>query len=235
MNIKNYPHDRLKKIPDVLPPKLYKTNPRERLLQSILSGASLKRALVVAGYDINVLVGPVPNHPTYGTIFRDISSLFTIPRVSNHIAHQIAARYSGEPPDIFIATPTDGGVFFASLVAQIFNRGVVVLQNAGRLPRKMEKYTCGYEILGYVSHSFELQLPKNLIKEGTKVVLIDEMLVNGSILEAARIILRETGAKIKEVLCIVELEGFGGRHKTKAFDCNLHSLYYFNDNPPLVR
>jgi len=230
--IKNFNFNNLKRVDfSQLPQKQFKQNPRERLLQSILEGANLKRALVVAGFDINVLISPVPNHPTYGTVFRDISPLFTLPRVASHIAQQISARYSGEPPDIFVATPTDGGVFFASLVAQIFNRGVVVLQNAGRLPRKMEKYTCSYETLGYVSHSLELQLQKNLIKENTKVILIDEMLVNGGILEAARVILRETGARIKEVLCIAELEGFGGRAKIRSFECNVHALYTFNDNP----
>jgi len=107
-----------------------------------------------------------------------------------------------------------------------------VLQNAGRLPRKMEKHSCGYDTLGYVSHMQELQLQKNLIKENTRVVLIDEMLVNGGILEAARIILRETGARIKEVICIAELEGFGGREKIKSFECNVHAMYTFNDNQP---
>jgi len=234
--IKSFNFTKLRKIDlNKLPLKPFKMNPRERLLQGIRDGLNLKRALVVAGYDINTLIVPLPNHPTYGTVFRDISSMFTIPKVSSYIAQQIAARYSGEPPDLFVATPTDGGVFFASLVAQLFNRGVVVLQNTGRLPRKMEKYSCGYETLGYVSHSLELQLQKNLIKEGTRVVLIDEMLVNGGILEASRIILKETGARLKEMLCIVELEGFGGRQRVRSFECNVHAMYTFNDNPQQQR
>jgi adenine phosphoribosyltransferase len=215
-----------------LPLKPFKMNPRERLMQAVLSGSRLKRALVVAGYDINNLIVPVLNHPVYGTVFRDISALFTVPKVSTAIAQQICTRFTGDPPDLFVATPTDAGVFYASLVGEYFNRGVIVLQNAGRLPRKMEKHSCGYDTLGYVSHSQELQLQKNLIKENTRVVLIDEMLVNGGILEAARIILRETGARIKEVICIAELEGFGGREKIKSFECNVHAMYSFNDNQP---
>jgi len=231
MRIKSFNVHQLKKVDfSKLPVKQYKMNPRERLMQGVLSGTPLKRALVVAGYDINNLIVQVPNHPTYATIFRDVSALFTIPKVSSAIAQQICTRYTGDPPDLFVATPTDAGVFYASLVAEFFNRGVIVLQNAGRLPRKMEKYSCGYETLGYVSHSLELQLQKNLIKENTRVVLIDEMLVNGGILEAARVILRETGARIKEVVCIAELEGFGGRAKVKSFECNVHAIYVFNDN-----
>ena len=45
-------------------------------------------------------------------------------------------------------------------------------------------------------------------------------------------ILRETGARIKEVVCIAELEGFGGRTKIKSFECNVHAMYVFNDNQP---
>lgn len=229
--IKNFRISSLKRVDySKLPVKQYKLNPRERLMQSISEGACLRKAVVLAGYDINLLICPVPNHPTYGTIFRDVSSLFTIPKVANYIAQQICNRYSGEPPDLFVATPTDGGVVFASLAAQIYNRGVVVLQNTGRLPRKMEKHSCPYDTLGYVSHQLELQLPKGLIREGTRVVLVDEMLVSGGILEAARQILRETGAKLKEILCIAELEGFGGRAKVRNFECNVHSMYTFNDN-----
>jgi len=231
MRIKSFSVTQLRKVDfGMLPVKQYKMNPRERLLQAILSGTPLKRALVVAGYDINNLIVPVPNHPTFGTVFRDVSALFTVPKVSVAITQHICSRYTGDPPDLFVATPTDAGIFYASLVAEFFNRGVIVLQNAGRLPRKMEKYSCGYEILGYVSHALELQLQKNLVKDGTRVVLIDEMLVNGGILEAARVILRETGAKIKEVVCIAELEGFGGRAKIKSFECNVHAMYVFNDN-----
>jgi adenine phosphoribosyltransferase len=231
MRIRSFNVGQLRKIDlSKLPVKQYKLNPRERLMQAVLEGAHLRRALVVAGYDINNLIVQVPNHPTYGTIFRDVSALFTVPKVSMAIAQQICTRFTGDPPDLFVATPTDAGVFFASLVAEFFNRGVIVLQNAGRLPRKMEKYSCGYETLGYVAHSLELQLQKNLVKENTRVVLIDEMLVNGGILEAARVILRETGARIKEVICIAELEGFGGRAKIKSFECNVHAMYVFNDN-----
>jgi adenine phosphoribosyltransferase len=230
-SIKTFKLNSLKQLdPSKIPVKQYKLNPRERLMQAVLAGTPLKRALVVAGYDINNLMVQVPNHPTFGTIFRDVSALFTVPKVSLAIAQQICSRFTGDPPDLFVATPTDAGVFFASLVAEFFNRGVIVLQNAGRLPRKMEKYSCGYETLGYVSHSLELQLQKNLVKENTRVVLIDEMLVNGGILEAARVILRETGARLKEVICIAELEGFGGRAKIKSFECNVHALYVFNDN-----
>jgi len=215
---------------ETLPQREQKMNPRERLMQALKAKKNLKRALVVAGIDINTLIAPVPNHPTYGTIFRDISGLFTVSKVTTAVALQICKRFTGDPPDYFVATPTDAGVFFASLVGEYFNRGVIVLQNAGRLPRKMEKYSCNYDTLGYVSHALELQLQKGLVKEGTRVVLIDEMLVNGGILEAARIILRDTGAKVKEVICIVELEGFGGRQKIKNFDCNVHAMYTFNDN-----
>jgi len=231
--IRTFNVNQLRKIdPSKLPVKQYKLNPRERLMQAVKGGIYLKKALVVAGYDINNLIVQIPNHPTYGTIFRDVSALFTIPKVSAAIAQNICHRFTGDPPDLFVATPTDAGIYFASLVAEFFNRGVIVLQNAGRLPRKMEKYSCGYETLGYVSHALELQLQKNLVKENTRVVLIDEMLVNGGILEAARVILRETGAIIKEVVCIAELDGFGGRAKIKQFECNVHAIYVFSDNSP---
>jgi len=94
-----------------LPQKQFKMNPRERLMQAVLTGTRLKRALVVGGLDINNLIVPVPNHPVYGTIFRDISALFTVPKVSTAIAQQICTRFTGDPPDLFVVLLPMQGYF----------------------------------------------------------------------------------------------------------------------------
>jgi hypothetical protein len=73
------------------------------------------------------------------------------------------------------------------------------------------------------------------------------MLSSGSILEASKIIfarsliqfvffyclsdiLKEAGVKLLEIICIIELIGFGGRTKVSSNECPVHSLYQFDDN-----
>jgi len=93
----------------------------------------------------------------------------------------------------------------------------------------MDKYSVPYDVVGYNVTNMELQLPKYLLQRGEKVVIIDEMLTNGGVIEAARHIVREAGGVIQEVVCIAELTGFGGRAKLQEKeDCPLFILYQFD-------
>jgi len=187
---------------------------------------------MVAGLEINVLIPPVPNFPKVGSSYRDLSPLLRTPKATTQIAKTLAAHFRGNPPSIFMATPTDSGIYFASLVADLLNRGVVILQNTGRLPRKLEKYSAPYETTGYAVGNMELQLPKYLLQPGEKVVIIDELLTNGGVIDGAFNIIREAGGIVQEVVCIAELTGYGGREKIreKNSNCPLFVMFQFNSN-----
>ena len=96
-------------------------------------------------------------------------------------------------------------------VAYAEHKGFVPVRKKGKLPCETvsAKYALEYG-------TAEIEMHKDSITPGQKVVIIDDLIATGGTLEAAVHLLEQLGAKVVKVVCLLELKGLHGRDRIKT-------------------
>lgn len=103
------------------------------------------------------------------------------------------------------------GFLFSFMIAAELKIACVPVRKKGKLPGDCIKHEY---VLEYGNDVFEIQ--KDSIKEGQKVLIIDDLLATGGSLNAACELVKKTGGIVKECVVIMELTELKGREKVKA-------------------
>ena len=98
-------------------------------------------------------------------------------------------------------------------VAYHLHKSFVPVRKAGKLPR--ETVSMEYE-LEYGTATVEIH--KDAIKPGQKVVLIDDLIATGGTMQAAAKLVEELGGEVVRIVFLMELAGLHGREKLKDYD-----------------
>jgi adenine phosphoribosyltransferase len=155
----------------------------------------------------------VPDFPKKGILFYDIFGIFADPAAYNNLidifVHQI------EDKDIKYVVAIDSRGFLPGLLlAKRLNVGFVPIRKAGKLPPPVvSSDEFDYE---YATMRFEMN--EHVLKKGDKVVLIDDVLATGNSLLCAYNLLKDFGADVQMLICILELTTLGAREKFKDLD-----------------
>ncbi len=166
--------------------------------------------------EIEELMIDIPDFPKPGVLFKDIT-----PVLSNHIAFVSLARHFyralKKPEEVqkIVAIESRGFILGAAL-AQHIDAGLVLMRKPGKLPR--EKYSYTYD-LEYGSDTLELH--KEDVSPGDKIIIIDDVLATGGTAEAAVHMCKEMGADILGLYVFLEIEALKGRDKIST---PVHSL-----------
>ena len=154
----------------------------------------------------------IPDFPTKGILFRDVT-----PLCQNGEAFKAAiselAKFAKENDADVIVGPDARGFIFGCPVAIELKVGFVPVRKPGKLPR--ETITCKYD-LEYGTN--ELCLHKDAIKPGQKVVICDDLLATGGTVEATIKMIEELGGKVVGCCFLIELEALKGREKLKDYN-----------------
>ena len=105
------------------------------------------------------------------------------------------------------------GFIFGMPVAYNLHKSFVPVRKAGKLPR--ETVSMEYE-LEYGTATVEIH--KDAIKPGQKVVLIDDLIATGGTMQAAAKLVEELGGEVVRIVFLMELAGLHGREKLKDYD-----------------
>jgi len=152
----------------------------------------------------------VPDFPKPGINFYDIATLMQKPAVWREAIAQLQRIAESYQPDMLIGIESRGFLVGAPL-AQEMGCGFGMVRKQGKLPGQTLSYE--YE-LEYGQDVIEIQ--PDLIPAGSKVLIIDDLLATGGTMAATEILLGKTGAHVVASLCLIELEGLGGREKLSA-------------------
>lgn len=163
----------------------------------------------------------VPNWPSPGVMFRDITPLLANPRVFRVLIDQFVHRYFDVRPNV-IAGLDARGFIIGSVVAYELNVGFVPIRKKGKLPFTTVEET--YE-LEYGSATVELHT--DAVKPGDRVVLIDDLIATGGTMMAGRRLLERLGATVIEGAAIVDLPELGGSAKLRESGLALFTLVDF--------
>ncbi|MSS64761.1 adenine phosphoribosyltransferase [Velocimicrobium porci] len=157
-------------------------------------------------------VRSIPDFPEEGIIFRDITSILQ-DKDGLHLAiDQMQSELDGIDFDVVIG-PESRGFIFGVPIAYNLNKPFVPVRKKGKLP--CETVEIEYD-LEYGSAIIEMH--KDSIKPGQKVVIIDDLIATGGTIEAITKLVEQLGGEIVKIVFLMELEGLSGRDKLKNYD-----------------
>lgn len=157
--------------------------------------------------EIEQYITIIPDFPKPGIIFRDITSIFNDADGLKLAVDEMSALLSDVDFDV-IAGLESRGFLFGMPMAYNFHKPFVPIRKKGRLPRETVEATYDLE---YGSATIEVH--KDDIKPGAKVVLVDDLIATGGTLEAAANLMEKLGAQVVKVVCLMELKGLKGRER----------------------
>jgi adenine phosphoribosyltransferase len=162
----------------------------------------------VASFDYaRSLIRDVPDFPKPGILFKDITPLLASPRAFHVVLDGIAERYIGEHIDAIVGIEARGFIFGGALAARL-NASFVPARKPGKLPSATDRVTLETEY-----STTELEVHKNSLREGSRVVIVDDVLATGGTARAAAELVRRQGGYVIGYAFVVELGALGGREK----------------------
>ncbi|HMN22537.1 MAG TPA: adenine phosphoribosyltransferase [Ottowia sp.] len=162
----------------------------------------------------------VPDWPTPGVQFRDITPLLQDPRVFRVLIDAFVHRYMTPAlrPDV-VAGLDARGFILGSVVAYELGVGFVPIRKKGKLPFSTVEETFELE---YGSASVELHT--DAVRPGQRVLLIDDLIATGGTMMAGRRLLERLGAQVMEGAAIVDLPELGGSRRLRESGLPLFTL-----------
>ena len=154
----------------------------------------------------------IPDYPEKGIIFRDVTSILEDPEGLQLSIRELQDKLEGMDFNIVIG-PESRGFIFGMPIAYNLQKAFVPIRKKGKLP--CETVEKSYD-LEYGSATIEMH--KDAIKPGQKVVLVDDLIATGGTMEAAARLVEELGGKVVKIIFLIELAGLKGREKLAKYD-----------------
>jgi adenine phosphoribosyltransferase len=184
---------------------------------------------LIAGLTVDV-----PDFPSPGVVFRDLTPVFADGHAFRRMVEGLASPVSVDPRVAAVAE-VDGhpdgdpgfdvvvgvearGFLLAAAVALAAGVGVVPVRKAGKLPR--ERIAADYA-LEYGTATLELHTDS--IRPGQRVLLVDDVLATGGTLQAAAALVEDLGGVVVAVSVVIELAALGGRQRVAPH--TVHALW----------
>ncbi|ROR25264.1 adenine phosphoribosyltransferase [Mobilisporobacter senegalensis] len=157
-------------------------------------------------------VRSIPDFPEEGIIFRDITSVLQDKDGLRLAIDQMQETLNGVDFDIVLG-PESRGFIFGVPIAYNLNKAFVPVRKKGKLP--CETVEMEYD-LEYGTATIEIH--KDAIKPGQKVVIIDDLIATGGTIEAITKLVKQLGGEVVKIVFLMELEGLKGREKLAGYD-----------------
>ena len=157
-------------------------------------------------------VRSIPDFPEPGIIFRDITTILQDPDGLHLAIQSMQDKLKDTEFDVVVGTESRGFIFGVP-IAYNLHKAFVPVRKKGKLP--CETVRMEYD-LEYGSAVIEMH--KDSIKPGQKVVLVDDLVATGGTIEAAIKLVEELGGEVVKVVFLMELAGLKGRERLKGYE-----------------
>ena len=154
----------------------------------------------------------IPYFPEPGIIFRDVTSVIQDAEGLQLAIDEMQKLLDGVEFDVLAGTESRGFIF-GMPIAYNMKKPFVLVRKKGKLPR--ETVEMSYD-LEYGSATIEMH--KDAIKPGQKVVLVDDLIATGGTIEAAAKLVEQLGGEVVKIIFLMELAGLEGRKKLAKYD-----------------
>jgi len=169
--------------------------------------------------DIKTFVKTIPDFPKPGIQFRDVTTIAENPEGMRIAIDGIVDMLKNLDFDLVVGSETRGFLFGAP-VAYAMDKGFVMVRKKGKLPRET---ICEDYCLEYGTATLEMH--KDAIKTGQKVVIVDDLIATGGTTEAIIKMVERLGGEVVRVCFVIELAGLNGRERLKGYDVMSLAVY----------
>jgi adenine phosphoribosyltransferase len=153
----------------------------------------------------------IPDWPKKGILFRDITPLLADTKAFSAAVDALCADFT--KADVkYVAAVEARGFIFGAAVAQKLGAGFVPIRKKGKLPYETESVTYDLE---YGTDTLEVH--KDAVKEGDKVLMVDDLLATGGTMAAACQLIEKIGGQVAGITFLVELKELAGREKLGSY------------------
>ena len=157
-------------------------------------------------------VRTIPDFPEKGIMFRDITTVLADPDGFKLAIDDLVKALEGLDFDVIAGTESRGFIFGTPL-AYLLHKPFVLIRKKGKLPAETVEQTYDLE---YGTATIEMH--KDSIKPGQKVVLVDDLIATGGTIETAAKLVEKLGGEVVKMLFVMELAGLKGRERLKDYD-----------------
>jgi adenine phosphoribosyltransferase len=171
--------------------------------------------------DLVTTIRAIPDYPKPGIVFRDITTLLGNPRAFRQAVDDLVHPYAGEKVDKIAGIEARGFILGGAIAHQL-SAGFVPIRKKGKLPHDTVRiaYSLEYGI-------DEMEMHRDAIVPGEKVILVDDLIATGGTAEAAVKLLTQMGADIVAACFVIDLPELGGRRKLEALGVEVRTLVEF--------
>ncbi len=170
---------------------------------------------------IRLTVREIPNFPTEGIIFKDITPIFENPSLCQEIVHAFTSSLSSKP-DAVLGIESRG-FLFGFLLAYQLQVPFILARKPGKLPHKTIKaqYTLEYG-------SSAIEIHENSIQAHQKILIHDDLLATGGTADAAAQLVKHHHAEVLAFTFLIELSFLNGKEKLIPYTNNIICLTSYN-------
>ena len=161
--------------------------------------------------EVEKYIKSIPDFPKPGIIFRDVTSVTEDPKGMRLAIDEMDKLLEGVDYDVIAGAESRGFIFGAPL-AYKNGKGLVLVRKKGKLPR--ETVEMSYD-LEYGQATIEIH--KDSIKPGEKVVLVDDLIATGGTIEAAAKLIESLGGIVVKMVFLIELTDLKGRERLAGY------------------
>lgn len=170
--------------------------------------------------DLKEKIRVIDGFPVDGISFKDITTLLKDAGALNECINQMAEKFKDLKVDVVVG-PESRGFIFATPIAYLLKTGFVPVRKPGKLPAETISYEYSLE---YGMDSLEIH--KDSIKPGQRVLIVDDLLATGGTMFAAAKLVEKLGGEVVGLGFLIELEDLNGREKLSNY--KVESLVKYN-------
>lgn len=153
----------------------------------------------------------IPDFPKKGIIFRDFSPLLADKKALKFAVDRLVKNYRKKRVDKVVGIDARGFIL-AGILADRLGAGMVMIRKKGKLPADTEKEEFDLEYGKGV-----LEIHKDAIRSGERVLLVDDVLATGGTMAAAARLVEKLGGKIVGITFLIILDYLPGREKLRHY------------------
>ena len=157
-------------------------------------------------------VAEIPDFPKEGIIFRDVTTILSDADGLHMAVDGLIDMMKDIDFDLVVGSESRGFIFGAP-VAYAMHKGFILVRKKGKLPRETISETYDLEY-----GSATLEMHKDAIVPGQKVVIVDDLIATGGTTEAIIKLIEQLGGEVVKIIFLIELEGLKGREKLSGYD-----------------
>lgn len=162
--------------------------------------------------DLSKYIRDIPDFPKPGILFKDITPLLAEPKALQYAVDLMADRFPADRIDAIGAIEARGFLFAAPLALKL-KKPLVPLRKPGKLP--FRTFSAAYA-LEY--GTAELHVHIDAVKEGDRVLLVDDLLATGGTMWAGCLLMEKIKAKVVGCAFALELAFLAGRKRLKDYE-----------------